>query len=64
MARSLLGMLASALFKSARATSNAHLAESILTGNVKSVARSIKTRARYKAKTVLWRAVTGKLKLW
>lgn len=63
MARSFLGALASALFRGARATSNAHLAESILTGNVKSVERSIKTRARYRAKTVLWRAVTGK-KLW
>jgi uncharacterized membrane protein YoaK (UPF0700 family) len=64
MARSFLGALASALFKSARTTSNAHLAESILTGNVKSVERSVKTRARNKAKTALWRAVTGKKMRW
>lgn len=63
MARSFLGTIASALFKAGRTTSNAHLAESILTGNVKTVERSIKTRARNRAKTMLWRAVTGK-KLW
>jgi uncharacterized cupin superfamily protein len=64
MARSFLGALASALFKAGRATSNAHLAESILTGNVKCVKRSLKRRAQNKAKTALWRAATGKRKLW
>ncbi len=64
MARSLLGALASALFRGGRAASNAHLAESILTGNTKSIERSITTRARNKAKTALWRAVTGKKPRW
>ena len=64
MARSLLGIIASALFSTGRRTSNAHLVESVLTGNVKSVERSIKTRARNKAKTALWRAVTGKKMRW
>lgn len=63
MGRSFLGALASAFFKTSRATSNTRFAESILTGNVKSVERSMRTRARNKAKTALWRAVTGK-KLW
>lgn len=60
MARSILGMIASASFRSARTTSHADLYRIDLTGNVKSVERSIKTRARNTAKTALWRAVTGK----
>jgi hypothetical protein len=60
VARSFLGILASALFRAGRTSSNVHLVESILTGNVKSVERSLKTRARNKAKTALWKIVTGK----
>ncbi len=60
MARSLLGALTSALFKAGRTSSNIHLAESLLTGNTKSVERSLKTRVRNKAKTALWHAITGK----
>lgn len=62
MSRSFLGALANAFFKAGRATSNAHLAESIMTGDMKAVEYSVKTRARYKAKTALWRALTGKRK--
>lgn len=60
MARSFLGALASAFFKAGRTTSDAHLAESLLTGNKKAVERSVKRRLQIKAKTALWRAVTGK----
>ena len=60
MARSLLGKLASIFFSAGRAASDAHLAESVLTGDVKSTKRSVQTRARYKAKTALWNVVTGK----
>ena len=60
MARSFLGSLASLLFKAGRSASNAHLAESILTGNTNTVKRSLTTRARNKAKTALWHALIGK----
>jgi uncharacterized membrane protein YoaK (UPF0700 family) len=60
MARSSLGRLANALFRAARTTSNAHLAESILTGNTKAVTRSVKTRLRYKAKTAVWKILGGR----
>jgi hypothetical protein len=62
MARSVLGQIASALFAAGRASSDAHLAEAILTGDEKVVARSLKTRARNKGKTALWNIVTGKIK--
>jgi len=62
MSRSVLGKLASAFFKAGRTSSNAHLAEALLTGNKKVVARSVTTRARNKAKTALWHIVTGKFK--
>jgi hypothetical protein len=64
MARSFLGKLASAFFRAGRTTSDAHLIESVLAGNVKTVERSVKTRARNKAKTALWRALTGKRQRW
>lgn len=60
MAKSLLGTLASVLFKAGRATSDAHLAESVLTGNTKTVERSIRTRVRNKTKTALWHLIAGK----
>jgi hypothetical protein len=60
VAQSFLGKLASAFFRAGRTTSNAHLVESILTGNTKAVTRSAQTRVRNKAKTALWHAITGK----
>jgi len=60
MARSIFASLAALFFKAGRSSSNAHLVESILTGNAKSLKRSVKTRARNKAKTALWNAATGK----
>lgn len=60
MARSLFGQLASMFFRVGRTSADAHLVESILTGNAKSVRRSVQTRARNRAKTALWNAVTEK----
>ena len=60
MSQSLLGRLTALLFKGARTASNAHLAESVLTGNAKGVQRSVTTRLRNKAKTALWRVVSGR----
>ena len=60
MARSFLGRLTSALFRGGRASANAHLIEAALTGDTKVVDRSLRTRVRNKAKTLLWRAITGK----
>ena len=60
MARSGLGRLANALFRAARTTSNAHLIESVLTGDTRAVTRSLKARLRYRAKTAVWRVLGGK----
>ena len=60
MARSFLGRLSSVFFSAGRAAADAHLVEAVLTGNAKTVARSVTTRVRNKAKTAIWHALTGK----